>query len=220
MAQNITIAGASYSNVPRIDVPKTGGGIAQFCDTSDATATADKIMQGFTAWANGVKLSGTATGGGGGGGSGGSVSSKDINFYDGENIVESWSLDELQSKTALPPNPTRDGLISQGWNFTLADLKATNQAMNVGQMYITDDGATRFYIWLPSEDDLTACVRFTCSVSGGTTIEWGDGATTVSSGTSDKEYSHTYAATGYYTIIPRRTRLLKRKKSAARSFSQ
>lgn len=36
MAQNITIAGASYSDVPRIDVPKTGGGVASFEDASGA----------------------------------------------------------------------------------------------------------------------------------------------------------------------------------------
>jgi len=32
MAQNITIAGASYPNVPAIEVPKTGGGTARFLD--------------------------------------------------------------------------------------------------------------------------------------------------------------------------------------------
>lgn len=32
MAQNVTIAGASYSDVPAINVPKTGGGTATFVD--------------------------------------------------------------------------------------------------------------------------------------------------------------------------------------------
>ena len=43
---------------------KTGTTIDVNIDMS-ATATADKIMQGYTAWVNGVKLTGTASGGGG-----------------------------------------------------------------------------------------------------------------------------------------------------------
>ncbi len=44
---------------------KTAGSISVDIDMS-ATATADKIMSGYTAWVNGVKLTGTASGGGGG----------------------------------------------------------------------------------------------------------------------------------------------------------
>ena len=42
MAQNVTIAGAQYSSVPAIDVPKTGGGTARFYDVSGSeTKTAN-----------------------------------------------------------------------------------------------------------------------------------------------------------------------------------
>lgn len=69
MAQNITIAGASYSDVPFITVPKTGGGTASFIDTTIASgaAAASDILSGKYAWANGVLLKGTGSGGGGGG---------------------------------------------------------------------------------------------------------------------------------------------------------
>lgn len=35
MAQNITLLGASYSDVPAVDLPKTGGGTARFVDEDE-----------------------------------------------------------------------------------------------------------------------------------------------------------------------------------------
>lgn len=35
MSQNITIWGASYTSVPAVDLPKTGGGTARFVDESE-----------------------------------------------------------------------------------------------------------------------------------------------------------------------------------------
>lgn len=37
MAQNVIINGVTYSNVPSVDIPKSGGGTAAFYDNSEAT---------------------------------------------------------------------------------------------------------------------------------------------------------------------------------------
>ena len=59
MPQDITINGAQYPDVPAVQIPKTGGGTAQFDDTTDATATASEIASGKTAYVNNTRLVGT-----------------------------------------------------------------------------------------------------------------------------------------------------------------
>ena len=65
MAQNVTIMGASYSAVPAVTLPKTGGGTARFDDASVTTATASDVASGkiFLA-SNGTITTGTASSGG------------------------------------------------------------------------------------------------------------------------------------------------------------
>ena len=66
MAQNITLQGASYSDVPSVVLPKTGGGTASFTDVTDTTASANDVAAGkYFYTAAGVKTEGTSTGGGG-----------------------------------------------------------------------------------------------------------------------------------------------------------
>ena len=66
MAQNITLLGASYSAVPAVLLPKTGGGTARFDDATVTTATASDVANGkiFLA-SDGTITTGTASGGGG-----------------------------------------------------------------------------------------------------------------------------------------------------------
>ena len=64
MAQNITLLGASYSNVPAVQLPKTGGGTATFTDVTDTTAAASDVAQGkYFYTASGVRTAGTSSGG-------------------------------------------------------------------------------------------------------------------------------------------------------------
>ena len=64
MAQNVIINGVTYQNVPRVEIPKSGGGTAQFHDISDATLdNGNKMLSGVTGYgASGAKITGTIPG--------------------------------------------------------------------------------------------------------------------------------------------------------------
>ena len=46
MAQNVVINGVTYSNVPEVDIPKSGGGTAKFYDTAAADVSASDVLSG------------------------------------------------------------------------------------------------------------------------------------------------------------------------------
>lgn len=65
MSKNITLLGASYSDVPAVTLPQTGSGTATFYDVSDTTAAAADVASGkYFYTSSGVKTQGTASGGG------------------------------------------------------------------------------------------------------------------------------------------------------------
>lgn len=134
--------------------------------------------------------------------------SKGVNFidYDGT-VVEAWQTSEVAGKSALPSNPSHDGLTAQGWNWSLANIKSyiadyPDAVVWVGQMYITDDGKTRVYIHL-EEGRLSPYLGL--AVNGSVDIDWGDNSThgtlTGTSITTVKNVQHTYASGGDYVIV-------------------
>ena len=58
MAQNVVINGVTYSDVPEVDIPKSGGGTSKFYDTSGANATAGDILTSKTAYGASGSISG------------------------------------------------------------------------------------------------------------------------------------------------------------------
>lgn len=59
MAQNVVINGVTYSNVPEVDIPKSGGGTSTFYDSSDATAAAGDVLTGKSFYKSGGKANGS-----------------------------------------------------------------------------------------------------------------------------------------------------------------
>lgn len=136
---------------------------------------------------------------------GGSVESKDVNFYDYDGtLVESYSAADFANLAAMPNNPSHTGLTAQGWNWSLADAKtyvASNGKLNIGQMYVTDDGKTRLYIHIVDSHRLDVPLYWAQTVANGVTIDWGDNsATQTFSGTGSKNTTHSYPAIGDYVI--------------------
>ena len=134
------------------------------------------------------------------------ANSKEVNFldYDGT-ILYSYTAAEFAALSSMPANPTHDGLTAQGWNWSLTNAKAyvaKYGKLNIGQMYITDDGKTRIYIHL--EEGRTSPMLGVCP-NGTVDIDWGDGTThdtLTGSDTSTAVYTsaHSYAAPGDYVI--------------------
>ena len=139
----------------------------------------------------------------GGGGATPSAKPNDVTFidYDGA-VLYSYSLAEVQALTELPALPSHEGLVCQGWNWTLEAIKALNRPVTVGAMYITDDGATRLHVRIATVGRMTVPLYIGQTVSNGVSIDWGDGSTTQTlSGTGNVNTSHTYAEPGDYVIL-------------------
>ena len=68
MAQNVIINSVTYSNVPEVDIPKSGGGTAKFYDTAAADISAGDVLTGKTAFGSSGSVSGSMVNNGSTGG--------------------------------------------------------------------------------------------------------------------------------------------------------
>lgn len=101
MAQNITLLGASYSAVPSVTLPKTGGGTASFTDVTDTTATAADVSNTkYFYTASGVRTQGTNSGGGG--------DSKNVQVVQGTTRTTSSTLTAIGAELTVSKTGTYD----------------------------------------------------------------------------------------------------------------
>ena len=178
MADNLTIFGTTYNNVTGIKATDTNGVVQTFVKGGSPTPTPAP-----SSIASGAKFI----------------------DYDGT-VLYTYSTAEALALSALPANPSHTGLTAQGWNWSLANIKAyltkyPDGIANVGQMYVTDDGKTRVYIHL---GERRSPVLGVCP-NGTVDVDWGDGTThDTLTGTSTSTVkwtpTHNYAASGDYVI--------------------
>lgn len=139
-------------------------------------------------------------------GGGTSQPRKDVNFYDYDGtIVNSYTAAEFANLTAMPSNPSHEGLIAQGWNCdelaTAKSYVSDYGKLDLGQVYTTSDGKTRLYVDL-LEEAKSPVLRLYLYGNTTVNIDWGDGsAISTLSGTSQAvEERHNYASGGKYVI--------------------
>lgn len=164
-------------------------------DLTEDTVTPATLKSGVTAHdASGAKITGTLD----------TTPPKesDINFWDYEGtLLYAWTLAELATKTELPPLPSHDGLICQGWNWTLQDIKDAGRELDIGALYITDDGKTRLYVDVDTETWDDFVLNYWQSTKNATTVDWGDGTTPETKNADSRiEHRHVYASSGSYVI--------------------
>lgn len=181
---------------PLANMPnKINYGDRTLIDLTEDTVTPATLKSGVTAHdASGAKITGTLD----------TTPPKesDINFWDYDGtLLYSWTLAELTTKTELPPLPSHDGLICQGWNWTLQDIKDAGRELDIGALYITDDGKTRIYVDVDTETWDDFVLNYWQSHHNATTVDWGDGTTPETKyDYSWVEHRHVYASSGSYVI--------------------
>lgn len=131
------------------------------------------------------------------------VEKKDISFYDYDGtLLYSYTVEEANALTALPAGPTHEGLVFDGWNWSLEDVRGLTRPMDIGAMFATDDGTTRIYLHLEEgHTDIT----FNICVNGTVTVNWGDGTaydTLTGTDLTVKQWTpvHNYTFPGDYII--------------------
>lgn len=114
-----------------------------------------------------------------------------IRYIDADGTILKTEYVEEGGKLTPPSNPTYDSeyLEFDGWNYDV-DNYIVNRNTDVGAIYRTKTGDTYLFIRLTENIGLEIP---TMSISGATSIDWGDG-------TVDTNLTHTYADYGDYVI--------------------
>lgn len=126
---------------------------------------------------------------------------KDVNFYDYDGtLLYSYTLAEAQALEELPPLPERDGLVCQGWNWTLEEVRAVDRPSIIGPNYDTPDGSVKIHIDTVIDGLDVTLLNYQASANDNQ-IDWGDGSAVETYGASGNyTLTHTYVNGGKYII--------------------
>lgn len=125
----------------------------------------------------------------------------DVNFYDYDGtLLFAYTLAETQALTELPTPKGHEGLVFEGWNWDYEDVIALDYPMDIGAMYITDDGKTRFYLEVEDEEGVDIELGFT-QTANDVVVDFGDGSPTQTSADAKAIIPHHYAKGSYVLMM-------------------
>lgn len=132
-----------------------------------------------------------------------------VDFYDYDGtLLHRYTVLEIMGMDELPPLPSHEGLICQGWNWTLEQLKEEQGPIIVAPYYIVDDDSLMTLV-VETPCDKYKVNMYIAHCAGGWSfptyyVDWGDGHTSEYVITSDRtttmRFIKTYAKAGEYTI--------------------
>ena len=177
------------------DLTKVAAAIREKGGTSDPLVYPD----GFVTAIGNIQTGGATT----------LIAPNDITFFDCDGtVIDAWTMEELQTKTALPEIPVRSGWSAGYWNCTLQEIKDQNLPIDVAAIRIPVDsnGNKCIRICLP-KGKLTLGVTLSLGANSVVLVNFGDGSQDVLIRNNPKYDSqfqstslHTYPAPGYYEI--------------------
>ena len=178
MAQNVVINGVTYSDVPEVDIPISGGGTAEFYDTSDATLdSGGKMLSGNTAYADGVKYTGTIA----------SKTGTDITASGDTVTVPAGYYSSQQTKSVASGSATAPATISG----TTASVSTGTNTLTLSKTVSVTPTVSAGYVSAGTAGN--SDVSLTASVTT-------KGAATITPGTSDQTVAAGTYLTGAQTI--------------------
>ena len=128
------------------------------------------------------------------------VEEKDYNFYDYDGtLLHSYTYDEAMALDDMPELPYHKGLICEGWNYSLEQMRQQGtRKCDIGAFYVTDDGATRLYMNIPYGNKEVSLLFYFLSPNI-CSVDWGDGSERDLAKTN-VVLNHTYSNRGAYVI--------------------
>lgn len=148
----------------------------------------------------------------GGGGGLPEADENDVIFIDYDGTIRySYSKSDFLVLTEFPANPdhSSEGLVSEGWNWTLAGAQEYVRMYDelvIGQTYHASDEKCHIFVQIP-KNDLSCSIEVRINGSGRTaTIDYGDGSpaetlSTTSGGTTAVRFNHTFSRGGKYEMV-------------------
>ena len=172
MSQSVIINNVTYQSVPCVQIPLAEGeGNAAFYDTSDATLSdASKLAQGVTAYANGVKYTGSAT----------ENNSSDLTVSGDTVTVPAGIYAEQATKSVATGAVTAPASIS-GSSATVST--GTNTLTLTKTVSVTPTVSTAGYVSSGTAGDSSVSLTASVTTKGAATITPGTSDQTIASGT-------------------------------------